>query len=169
MKNIKIIKIKRRIFMARQIYKVRKTISIKRFISELGGSFSKHIKERLLDLEIRCVLTRDNDNNRLDIKHVEHIKNDNGEETVYGQFFVNEESLYFSQNCLKKDSIIESPIIKEIYDSLDSEEIIVSDIKSKKLDDTNIDYVIDSILKVCPDISEKYRSIVKGMIYRANK
>ncbi|CAG7839365.1 hypothetical protein Z959_02015 [Clostridium novyi B str. ATCC 27606] len=155
--------------MARQIYKIRKTISMKRLISELGGNFSKHIKKRLLDLEIRCVLTRDKDNNRLDIKHVEHIKNNNDEETVYGQFFINEENLYFSQNCLKKDSIMESPIIKEIYDSLDSEEIIVSDIKSKKLDDTNIDYVIDSILKVCPDISEKYKSIVKGMLYRANK
>lgn len=155
--------------MARQIYKIRKTISMKRLISELGGNFSKHIKKRLLDLEIRCVLTRDKDNNRLDIKHVEHIKNNNDEETVYGQFFINEENLYFSQNCLKKDSIVESPIIKEIYDSLDSEEIIVSDIKSKKLDDTNIDYVIDSILKVCPDISEKYKSIVKGMLYRANK
>jgi len=142
---------------------------MKRLISELGGNFSKHIKKRLLDLEIRCVLTRDKDNNRLDIKHVEHIKNNNDEETVYGQFFINEENLYFSQNCLKKDSIMESPIIKEIYDSLDSEEIIVSDIKSKKLDDTNIDYVIDSILKVCPDISEKYKSIVKGMLYRANK
>ncbi|EGO88058.1 hypothetical protein G8S49_10410 [Clostridium botulinum C] len=155
--------------MARQIYKIRKTISMKRLISELGGNFSKHIKKRLLDLEIRCVLTRDKDNNRLDIKHVEHIKNNADEETVYGQFFINEENLYFSQNCLKKDSIIESPIIKEIYDSLDSEEIVISDVKSKKLDDTNIDYVIDSILKVCPDISEKYKSIVNGMLYRANK
>lgn len=155
--------------MARQVYKIRKTISIKRFISELGANFSKQVKDRLLDLEIRCVLTRGEDNNRLDIKHVEHPKNDCEQETVYGQFFVDENGLYFSEKCLEKDSIIESPIVDEIYKSLDTIEITNSDIKCKKIDDSNIDYLIDSILKSCPDISDEYRAIVRGMLYRANK
>ena len=155
--------------MARQIYKIRKTISTKRFISELGGNFSKHIKERLLDLEIRCVLTRDKDNHRLDIKHVEHLKNDSNKEYVYGQFLVINDDLYFSEKCLEKDTVMESPVVKKIYDALDTEEIVISDIKSKKVDDSNIDLIIDSILEACPDVSESYRKIVRGMIYRASK
>lgn len=155
--------------MAKQIYKIRKTISIKRFISELGGNFSKHIKERLLDLEIRCVLTRDEKNHILDIKHVEHLKNDCTKEYVYGEFLVLDDNLYFSEKCLEKATVMESPIVKKIYASLDTEEIINSDVKCKKIDDSNIDFIIDSILESCPDVSEKYRSIVNGMIYRANK
>jgi hypothetical protein len=39
--------------------------------------------------------------------------------------------------------------------------------KLKALNDDNIDYVVDSILKVCPQVSQKYISIVKGMISRS--
>ena len=39
-------------------YKMKKTISMKMFVSELGENFSDHMKEKLLELDIRCVLTR---------------------------------------------------------------------------------------------------------------
>lgn len=165
----------------KNIYNIKKTISIKQFISEFGEDFSKHIKKRLLDLEVRTVLNRKEDNNRLDIKHVEHIKYDIGKEQnvhmctgkkeyVYGQFSMDEGILYFSENCLEDDNVIESPVISTIFNNLDAANMITKDgISGKKIDDSNIDYVIDSILEVCPDVSQEYKDIVSGMTYRANK
>jgi hypothetical protein len=49
---------KRRIPMVKKIYNMKRTISVKRFIIELGENFSEHVKKRLLDLEVRCVLTQ---------------------------------------------------------------------------------------------------------------
>ncbi len=46
---------------------------MKGFISEFGEIFLKNEK-RLLELEIRTVLTRKEHRNKLDIKHVEHTK-----------------------------------------------------------------------------------------------
>lgn len=161
-------------------YNLKKTISMKRFISDLGGNFSKHMKKRLLDLEIRCVLTRKEDDEfRLDIKHVEHIKyncdlenpsDENKKEYVYGQLIVVDENLYFSETCTEDDSVMQSPIVSEIYNSLDSESITFdTSIMAKKLDDSNIDHVVDSLLSVCPEVSEYYANIVKGMLSRSSK
>ncbi|MCY6354255.1 hypothetical protein [Clostridium sp. ZS2-4] len=154
-------------------YKMKKTISMKRFISEFGENFSKHTKEKLLKLEVRCVLTRNEDNYRLDIKHVEHTQYDCNsgkyqKEYAYGQLVVIDETLYFSEICTESAEVMQSPIVNTIYTSLNSEDMI-SDlgINSKKIDDNNIDYVIDSILTVCPEVSEEYLAITQGMISRA--
>jgi hypothetical protein len=161
-------------------YNLKKTISMKRFISELGEDFSKLMKKRLLDLEIRCVLTRKEDDEfRLDIKHVEHIKYDcdlenpsdsNKKEYVYGQLIVVDGELYFSETCTEGNDIMQSPIVSKLYDSLDSQYITFdTGITAKKLDDSNIDYVVDSLLSVCPEVSEYYKNIVKGMLSRSSK
>ena len=57
-------------------YKMKKTISLKMFIAEFGENFSDHMKKRLLELEVRCVLTRKEDSNKLDLKHVEHTQHE---------------------------------------------------------------------------------------------
>jgi hypothetical protein len=161
-------------------YNMKKTISMKRFISELGENFSKPMKKRLLDLEIRCVLTRKEDDEfRLDLKHVEHLKydgdlntpSDSGKkEYVYGQFIVVDGELYFSEVCTDGDNIMESPIVDQIFNSLDSQCITFdTGIRAKKLDDNNMDYVIDSLLSVFPDVSDSYRAIVSGMLSRSDK
>lgn len=162
-------------------YRMQKTISMKRFISELGEDFSEHIKKRLLELEVRCVLTRKEDNYRLDIKHVEHTKYDctcNSEhglntckkEYVYGQFMVSEGVLYFSESCTESDVVMQSPIVNTIYSSLSDENMICDeDINEKKVDDSNIDYVIDSILTVCPEVSQRYKDIMKDMLSHAER
>lgn len=160
-------------------YKMKKTISMKGFISEFGQNFSKHTKKKLLELEVRCVLTRKEDNYRLDLKHVEHTHYDCNsvnnsstcqKEYAYGQLVVIDEILYFSEICTESAEVMQSPIVSTIYNSLSSEDMI-SDlgINSKKIDDNNIDYVIDTILTVCPEVSQEYLAITQGMISRAEK
>lgn len=155
-------------------YKIKKTISVKQFISQLGESFSEHMKNRLLELEVRCVLTRKEDFHRLDLKHVEHTQHScNGsseKEYVYGQFIVIEEVLYFSEKCADGNEVMEAPIVSTIYNSLSSEGMISDEVSNyKKVDDSNIDYVIDSILTVCPEVSQSYIDIVKEMISHERK
>lgn len=156
-------------------YKMKKTISIKMFIEELGENFSEHMKKRLLELEVRCVLTR-KEENILDLKHVEHTQHDcdpnledstGQREYVYGQFIVVDGVLYFSDKCMENNSVMQSPIVDTIFNSLSGEIMIFDeDSKSKKVDDSNIDYVVDSILSVCPQVSQSYLDIVKGMLSR---
>lgn len=165
--------------MARKVFKTKKTISIKRFISELGESFTENMKKRLLELEVRCVLTRKEDNYKLDLKHVEHLKydfsSDEGvskrkKEYVYGQFIVVEGVLYFAEKCNLNNDTAQSPIVDTIYNSLDSEITFIDDsINAKIVDDSNIDFIVDNILKECPNVSEKYTKIVKEMISLAER
>lgn len=165
--------------MMRKNYNIKKTISIKQFISEFGENFSEHIKQRLSELEIRCVLKRKEETYILDLKHVEHKShtcysdNNSGtceKEFIYAQFIVIEGILYFSENCTEDSKMIASPIINTIYNSLNSEGIIsVGENSAKVIDDSNIDFIIDSILSVCPEVSQAYLDIVQGMLFRAKK
>jgi len=141
-------------------YNMKKTISMKKFIAELGENFSDHMKKRLLELEVRCVLTRKEESNILDIKHVEHLQHDN-KEYVYGQFLVVEGVLYFSESYFENDDVMLSPVVSTIYDTLDSETATIEEGPTgKKIDDNNIDYVIDQILSVCPPVSQAYLDIM---------
>lgn len=153
----------------------KKRISIKMFIEEFGENFSEHIKTRLMELDVRTLLTRKDKYNVLDIKHVEHTKHDvvSGsqsyeKEYVYGEFVAFEGNLYFCNDCIENDEIVKSDIVDKIYDSLSENNMVYDEEKKlKALNDDNIDYVVDSILKVCPQVSQKYISIVKGMISRS--
>jgi hypothetical protein len=58
--------------MVKRKYNIRKTISMKKFISEFGDNFSEHMKKRLMEIEVRCVLTRKEAEYKFEIKHVEH-------------------------------------------------------------------------------------------------
>jgi hypothetical protein len=159
-------------------YNVKKTISIKQFISEFGENLSAHAKDRLLDLEVRSVLTRKTFINIVDIKHVEHtlfdFKSEDGmtttkKEYTFGQLIAKDGQLYFSESCMQGDEIIASPIVHEIYNKLSSDDIISEeDCCGKKINDDNIDYIIDSILSVCPEVSQRYLDIVSGMTSRAD-
>jgi hypothetical protein len=130
------------------------------------------MKKRLLELEVRCVLTRKEDLNRLDLKHVEHIQYDcesMSEDTLdtcqkelsYGQLIVIEGELFYSERSEESDKVMQSPIVHTIYNSLNTENITVnSDDCAKRIDDSNIDYVMDTILTVCPEVSESYLNIM---------
>lgn len=162
-----------------KIYNIKKTISLKYFISEFGENFSEHMKERLLELEVRCVLVRKEENYILNLKHVQHTQyrcNKKSETSVsekeyaYGQFIMVEGILYFSEKCTESTSVMESPIVSIIYDSLSNDGMISEGGKNaKKIDDSNIDYVIDSILTVCPEVTPEYLEMVQGMISRSRK
>ena len=153
-------------------YNIKKTISMKQFISEFGENFSQHMKKRLLELEVRCVLTRQEENHILELKHVEHTKyecdcnteddsNTCQKEYAYGQLVVIDEILYFSENFTENAGIMQSPIVSTIYSFLSSENIIPhADSNAKKIDDSNIDYLIDTILTVCPQVSQPYLDII---------
>lgn len=153
----------------------KKRISIKTFIEELGENFSEHMKTRLMELDVRTLLTRKDQYNMFDMKHVEHTKHQvmDGlksyeKEYVYGQFVVVEGSLYFSNECIEDDGIIKSHVVDEIYNSLSNDDMICFEGKNLKIvNDKNIDYIADTILKACPQVSQKYISIVKGMLARA--
>lgn len=154
----------------KRIYRIKKTVSMKQFLTEFGGDFSKHMKQRLLELGARCVLTRKDESFILDVKHVEHTKYDcrcqdsaevSQKEYVFGQFVAHEGLLYFSESCLENDDIMQSPIVSEIYNSLNSEALVIDEcVTAKKVDDENIDYVIDNILTVCPEVSPEHLAIV---------
>lgn len=165
---------KRRMFILKNNYNRKNTISVKMFISEFGENFSKHLKKRLMELEVRCLLTRKEFPYLLDLKHVEHLKyqcnsEDCQKEYAYAQFAVIDGELYFSESCLENDKIMQSPIVSTIYNSLNSEGMILHEgINLKRIDDSNIDYVLDNILSSCPDVSQSYLDIVKGMVSRAN-
>lgn len=160
-------------------YKIKKTISMNLFVTELGENFSDHVKDRLLELELRCVLTRKEDFNTLDIKHVEHIQHDcssgfeddsasSNKEYAYGQFCVIDDELYFSEKCTIEKGVEESPIVRTIYTALKTNPIILScDTCGKKVNDDNIDYIIDTLLTVFPNVSEAHLNMVKDMISRA--
>jgi hypothetical protein len=162
-----------------KIYNIKKTISVKYFISEFGENFSEHMKERLLELEIRCVLVRKEENYILNLKHVQHTqypcnKKDASDltkkEYTYGQFIVVDGILYFSEKCTESNTVMESPIVSLIYSALENDGMISESGKdAKKIDDSNIDFVVDSILTVCPNVSQEYIDIVKGMISRSRK
>lgn len=151
-------------------YKIKKTISVKQFITEFGEDFSQQMNEKLLELWPRCVLTRDGNSNVLDLKHVEHTMHDcrKGEgsgicqkEYSYGQFIINEDGLYFSEKCAESDTVMQMPAVDTIYDSLGSKEIYLDEgCKAKKIDDSNIDYVTDSILGVCPPMSQAHIDMI---------
>lgn len=156
------------------------TISIKMFINEFGEDLSKHVKERLMDLESRCFLTRKNIPYRFDLKHVEHLqyevdsdkedlKKSSSKEYAYGQFVILEGKLYFSESCVENNEIMQADIVTTIYNDLDSEGTVFDEGRNlKKLDDNNIDFVIDSILDACPQVSQAYLDIVKGMVSRSD-
>lgn len=153
--------------MIKRKYNVKRTISMKLFISQLGTELSPLVKERLMDLEVRCVLTRKEDINILDLKHVEHKQNNSDKEYVYGQFIIVEDALYFSENITETDGIMKSPIVGTIYNSLDSKDMITNETMSmKKVDDSNIGYIVDTILTVCPPVSQQYLDIVHDMLLR---
>lgn len=160
--------------MVRKIYKMKKAISVKQFIGELGEEFSQHMKERLLDLEVRSVLTRKEDYNKIDIKHVQHTRYNyadgkNQKEYSYGQLIVNDGILYFSEKVVENEYVMAAPIVSKIYDHLDSEAVTLDEgYSAKRVDDSNIDYVVDSILNVCPEVSQSYLDIVKEMTLRSD-
>jgi hypothetical protein len=164
-----------RIIMAYQ-GKQNSAMALKQFISEFGEAFPKNMKEKLMELESRSFLTRKESRNRFDLKHVEHIEYQcatNALETVkkeysYGQFEVNDGVLYFSETCLESNQVMQSPIVDKIYNSLNDEGSIFNNGRNlKRIDDKNIGYVIDSILSVCPKVSQSYLDIVNGMVSRA--
>lgn len=156
--------------MMRKNYNMKKTISMKQFIVELGQDLSVHEKQRLLELGERCILTRKDYNYVLDLKHVEHLKyecNNKAEdeackkEYAYGQFVVKDGVLYFSEHCIENKDVMQIEAVNKIYSSINGEETSIEDeIKAKPLDDTNIDFVIDSILEVCPEVSAEHLAII---------
>lgn len=151
---------------------MKKTISINQFIEELGENFSDKVKERLLDFDEVSVLTRNEDRNSFDLKHVEHTRHEcvspdglkvSNKEYCYGRFLVEEGILYYSDDCTENDQVTVHPIAKKIYCSLEGNDI------NKVVDDNNIDYIIDTLLNECPKVSQKYLDIVNGMISRSQR
>lgn len=158
--------------MMKKNYKMKRTISAKSFLQEFGEGFSKQMKNRLLELGERCILNRRDESHILDLRHIEHTKYECScstesegvackKEYVFGQLVVNEGDLYFSESCVENDDIMQNDAVSEIYASLASEEVLLDEsIKAKKVDDSNIDFVVDSILKVCPPVSAEHMAII---------
>lgn len=164
----------------RKIYNMKKTISMKQFIVELGENFSEHMKVRLKELGSRCVLTRKEDNYRLNLKHIEHTMHECAvtaeedadkikKEYIYGQFVVQEGVLYFSEKCTLSNDAVEASVVSTIYDTLNTEKVVIDEIDAKLVDDSNIDFIIDTVLSVCPPVSQAHLDMVRGMTYRSQK
>ncbi len=151
-------------------YKLKKTISLRQFVAEFGESLSKQMKERLLELGPRCVLNRKEHTNILDLKHMEHLKHNNTcsesnklvqKEYIYGQFIMKDGEMYFSEKCAVGTDAVASSCVETIYSTIVGPTILTeAGIGAKKIDDTNIDYVVDSILSECPEVSEEHMAIL---------
>lgn len=138
------------------------------FIGEFGEGFSDHIKKRLLEIGNRCILTRKEIDYCFDLKHVEHIKYDCGTgedgnlmEYTYGQLVASDGELYYS--CQGKDSaeIKQFQAIEGLFDSIEANtECLEDDIKAKKIDDSNIDFLVDNLIEICPPVSPGYLKII---------
>ncbi|MDP4090293.1 MAG: hypothetical protein Q8930_13605 [Bacillota bacterium] len=160
--------------MANIHYTKKRSISMEQFIQEFGTNFSEHMKKRLMELESRSYLVRKEVSNRFDLKHVEHIEYECGQENtvlkeyIYGQFEVDKDILYFSESCEESTKSMQAPIVSTIYDSLNCEGVIFSNGRNLKIvGDNNIDYVVDSTLSACPQVSQRYLDIIHGMAARA--
>ncbi|MHC1719657.1 MAG: hypothetical protein AB9844_03015 [Clostridiaceae bacterium] len=149
-----------------------KTISMKKFISEFGLFFSGHMTEKLMNLELRTVLTRAENINVFIIKHVEHTKypclrnTDNvlEKEFVFGQLVVIEDSLYFTKDFEVSESCMKCDSIDEVYNSLGKiEHILSTGEKVKKVDDGNIDAFVAGLINCIPEVSDRYLQILKKM------
>lgn len=158
--------------MFKKNYRINRTVSMKQFISKYGENLSEHTKQRLMELEVRCVLTRKDKETVFDLKHVEHTKftfNSDGnpsskKEYSYGQLIAVNDAIYFSEKCEISKDVMESPIANTIFNSLSENEMITfNDTRAKKIDDSNIDYIIDALLTVCPEVSQKYKDIIQHM------
>ena len=159
-------------------YRSKRTISVKMFISEFGGEFSEHVKTRLMELEARCFLKRDEVDYIFDLKHVEHLKYEcdgsdtskkNQKEYAYAQLAALEGGIYFSESCKENNETIQAPIVNTIYRNLsDDGSVFIEGRNLKKIDDNNIDYVVETLLSSCPQVSQGYLDIVKGMVSRAS-
>lgn len=152
-------------------YNMKKTISMRMFISEFDEAFTSHMKLRLLEIGKRCVLTRKEIDYCFDLKHVEHTKHDldetNGDlmikpkEYTYGQLLVNEGVPYFSDEHTDGEEIIQYPTISNIYNEMDGQvEFFDEDIRAKRLQDSNIDYLVDNLLEIYPPLSPEYMKII---------
>jgi hypothetical protein len=152
-------------------YNFTKTISIKKFISEFGASFSPLVKEKLLQLELRSVLTRLENINVFNIKHVEHTKHTREDESgttekeyVFGQLVSIEGKLYFSKDFTEDEIFEKCPSIDAVYESLEGDELLLeSGIKVKFIGDDNVESFINGLLTCIPDVSERYVKILKEM------
>lgn len=144
---------------------------MKMFISEFGEAFTSHMKLRLLEIGKRCILTRKEIDYCFDLKHVEHIKHDCGKtdsdsnikykEYTYGQLLANDETLYFSDEYIDGEELIQFPTIGDIYSAMDVQvEFFNGNIKAKKLQDSNIDYLVGNLLEICPPLSSEYLKII---------
>ncbi len=151
-------------------YKMKKTLSIKQFNTEFSDCLTDHMKKRILDLWPRCVLTREKDKDILDLKHVEHTKHDctkgkskAKKEYAYGQFVINDGKLYFSNKCIEDETTMKTSMVDTIFDSLSNEDMYhgeENDLTAKRVDDSNIDDVIDNIMRACPPISKRHLEII---------
>lgn len=158
----------------------KRAVSIKMFITEFGEDFPENVKERLMALESRCFLTRKEIPYQFDLKHVEHLQYEcdfdkeyssarRSKEYAYGQLVVLDGELYFSESCLENNEIMQSPMVSVIYNALDSDGIIFVEGRNlKRLNEYNIDYVVDSILSTCPQVSQSYMNIIKEIVSRTN-
>lgn len=141
------------------------------FISEFGEAFTSHMKSKLLDIGKSCVLIRKETGDSFDLKHVEHIKhkfNDTDgasniklKEYTYGQLIVNEDVLYFSDVHNNGDDAIQFPTISDIYKELDvAAEFLEDSIEAKRIEDSNIDYLVDNLSAIYPTLSPEYLKII---------
>jgi hypothetical protein len=166
--------------MAYQGYRKNSPMALKQFISEFGANFTEYMKDKLMELESRSFLTRKDVRSRFDLKHVEHIQYECDcdsqdysqmpkKEYSYGQFEVIDDILYFSEICLESNQVQQSQMVSTIYNSLNGEGTIFNDGRNlKKVDDKNIDFVVDSILLNCPQVSQSYLDIINGMVSRSD-
>jgi hypothetical protein len=152
-------------------HNMKKTISIAMFISEFGEAFTSHMKLKLLEIGKSCVLIREETGYSFDLKHVEHkkqhIENADGtsnmklREYTYGQILVHEEILYFSMGHKDGDEQVQFPAISDLYKGLDvPAEFLQDDIEAKKIDDSNVDYLVDTLNEIYPELSPEYLKII---------
>ena len=152
-------------------HNMKKTISIAMFISEFGDAFTSHMKLKLLEIGKSCVLIRRETGYSFDLKHVEHkkeqIENSDGtsnlklREYTYGQLLVHEEILYFSMGHKNGEDEVQFPTISEIYGDLNVPvEFLEDDIEAKRIEDSNVDYLVDHLNAIYPELSPEYLKII---------
>lgn len=141
------------------------------FISEFGEAFTSHTKQKLMEIRNSCILIRKAPGDSFDIKHVEHTKHilDNADGTsnmkpreyTFGQLLINEDLLYFSKECEETEDAIQHPAISDIYSNMDTKpEVLEDNIEGKRIEDSNVDYLVDHLTELYPPLSEEYLKII---------
>ena len=133
-------------------------MSVGSFINQFGGSLTPFTKQELLRLDGKCILSPHKHKNRVNIELLHHNKfpatKNSGLEVIpcekeiaLGHFISHKSLFYYSKRATTNGTVMQDDVtIDTIYNSMHSEQIHDIDRDAKLIDDSNVTFLVDTLL-----------------------